>query len=111
MIMKRKHLLIMFLCLGTLALNAKEKKKQLKAKEDPVLPCQRSATVNWSASYYCLYTNTILMQNSYSICTTSSTAGCETAQSQANTCALQLADASKQAAVNNLISQCNKSIE
>jgi len=109
--MKRKQLILVFLCLGTLALNAKEKKKASKETGDPVLPCVRSSTVNWSASYYCFATNTMMNQSSASICTTSSTDGCETAQNQATTCAGALAAASKQAALSNMASQCNKPLD
>lgn len=78
-----------------------------KDQADPEKPCTKTASVNWTASYFCSNTNTLMAQSSTSSCSSTSTVSCEDAQEKANTCAAALAVSAKATAVSVMTSLCN----
>lgn len=80
---------------------------KVKKESDPEIPCSRSVTINWTASYFCIKSNTWMQQSSSSTCTSSSTLSCDDAQSKANSCATALAATGKTSALTTMASICN----
>ena len=82
-----------------------------KKEADPVTPCSKTATVSWTASYFCAKSNSWLQQSSSSSCTSSSTVSCEDAESKASACAAALATSGKATALATMATFCNKPLD